>query len=74
MIERSTQVDGRRWSLQKVCGTLIRVAGCKIIMLTKSDDRMDTDTSSDIQLVLFIICVDSLSILIGRVRPSGAVS
>lgn len=49
--ESLTQVDDRRWSLQKVCGNLVRVAGSKIIMLTKSDDRMDTDTSSDIQLV-----------------------
>ena len=39
LVERLTQVDDRRWSLQKVCRTLARVAGCEMAMLTKSDDQ-----------------------------------
>ena len=39
LAERLTQVDDRRWSLQKVCRNLVRVAGSEITMLTKSDDR-----------------------------------
>ena len=39
LAERLTQVDDRRWSLQKVCRNLARVAGGKMAMLTKSDDR-----------------------------------
>ena len=48
LAERLTQVDDRRWSLQKVCRNLIRVAGSEIVMLTKSDVR-NTDTSGDIR-------------------------
>lgn len=47
LAERLTQVDDRRWSLQKVCRNLVRVAGSEITMLTKSDVR-NTDTSGDI--------------------------
>ena len=39
LAERLTQVDDRRWSLQKVCRNLVRVAGSEITMLTKSDVR-----------------------------------
>ena len=46
--EISTQVDDRRWSLQKVCENLARVAGSEIAMLIKSDVQ-STDTSGDIR-------------------------
>lgn len=39
LAERPTQVEVRRWSLQKVCGNLAGVAGSKTVMLTKSDAR-----------------------------------
>ena len=48
LAERLTQVDDRRWSLQKVCENLTRVAGSEIVMLIKSDVR-NTDTSGDIR-------------------------
>lgn len=36
--------------MQKVCETLIRVAGGEMVMLIKSDDQ-DTDTSGNIRPV-----------------------
>ena len=50
LAERLTQVDDRRWSLQKVCENLARVAGCEMVMLIKSDVQ-NTDTSGDIRPV-----------------------
>ena len=46
--EIPTQVDGRRWSLQKVCENLAKVAGSEIAMLIKSDVQ-NTDTSGGIR-------------------------
>ena len=71
LVERLTQVDARRWSLQKVCETLARVAGSEMVMLIKSDVQ-NTDTSGDIRPVSYQ-CVDSLSKSIGRVRPEAVV-
>ena len=48
LVERLTQVDARRWSLQKVCENLAKVAGSEIAMLIKSDVQ-NTDTSGDIR-------------------------
>ena len=42
-----TQVDVRRWSLQKVYENLVIVAGSELTMLIKSDVQ-NTDTSGDI--------------------------
>ncbi len=69
LAERLTQVDDRRWSLQKVYGNLVRVAVSEIAMLTKSDVQ-NTDTSGDIRPTS-LFGVDSLSEMIGRVRPEA---
>ena len=66
-----TQVDDRRWSLQKVCRNLARVAGSKIAMLTKSDDQVHGYLRLIDGLPYVSIGVDSLSISIGRVRPEA---
>ncbi len=39
LAERLTQVDVRRWSLQKVCENLTRVTEGEMVMLIKSDVR-----------------------------------
>ena len=59
LIERFTQVDGRRWSLQKVCRNLAKVAGSEIVMLTKSDVQ-EYEYLRRYTACIFI-CVDSLS-------------
>ena len=69
--ESLTQVDDRRWSLQKVCENLARVAGSEIAMLIKSDVQ-STDTSGDIRPAsLFALTLYRISI--GRVRPEAVV-
>ena len=67
--ESLTQVDDRRWSLQKVCETLARVAGSEIVMLIKSDVQ-EYGYLRRYTACIFI-CVDSLSEMIGRVRPEA---
>lgn len=69
--ESLTQVDDRRWSLQKVCETLARVAGSEIVMLIKSDVQ-EYGYLRRYTACIFI-CVDSLSEMIGRVRPEAVV-
>lgn len=72
LVERLTQVDARRWSLQKVCETLARVAGSKMVMLIKSDVQ-NTDTSGDIRPASFLFALTLYRISIGRVRPEAVV-
>lgn len=69
--ESLTQVDDRRWSLQKVCETLARVAGNEMVMLIKSDVQ-NTDTSGDIRPAS-LLALTLYRILIGRVRPEAVV-
>ena len=71
LAERLTQVDARRWSLQKVCETLARVAGSEMVMLIKSDVQ-NTDTSGDIRPAS-LLALTLYRILIGRVRPEAVV-
>ena len=66
LAERLTQVDDRRWSLQKVCENLTRVTEGEMVMLIKSDVQ-NTDSSGNIQpasLLALTLC----RISIGRVR------
>ena len=71
LVERLTQVDARRWSLQKVCENLARVVGIKIAMLIKSDVQ-NTDTSGDIRPAsLFALTLYRISI--GRVHLEAVV-
>ena len=71
LAERLTQVDDRRWSLQKVCENLARVAGCEMVMLIKSDVQ-NTDTSGDIRPAS-LLALTLYRISIGRVRPEAVV-
>ena len=54
-----------------MCRNLARVAGGKMAMLTESDDQ-NTDTSGVIRPAS-LLSVDSLSEMIGRVRPEAVV-
>lgn len=71
LVERLTQVDARRWSLQKVCETLAGVAGSEMVMLIKSDVQ-NTDTSGDIRPAS-LLALTLYRISIGRVRPEAVV-
>ena len=52
-----------------MCRNLVTVAGCELAMLTKSDDRGYGYLRLIYGLLLF--SVDSLSEMIGRVRPEA---
>ena len=54
-----------------MCRNLARVAGSKIAMLTKSDDRVHGYLRLIDGLPYVSIGVDSLSISIGRARPEA---
>ena len=54
-----------------MCRNLARVAGSKMVMLIKSDVQ-NTDTSGVIRPAS-LLSVDSLSEMIGRVRPEAVV-
>ena len=69
LVKRLTQVDDRRWSLQKVCENLAKVTGSEMVMLIKSDVR-NTDTSGDI-LPVSLLVLTLYRISIGRVRPEA---
>lgn len=58
LVEKLTQVDDRRWNLQKMYETLVRVVRSNRIMLIKSDVR-NTDTLRRYTACIFV-SVDSL--------------
>ena len=69
LAERLTQVDDRRWSLQKVYRNLVRVAGSKITMLTKSDVQKYGYLRRYTACTCFALTL--YQYLIGRVRPKA---